>query len=207
VLNISLTDIVYQAGYAGENNHDFGTINPAIVTNDVIHKLDQTNLITYKVYIKKDHTVQSFRYRNGFTLDGNLVTVNNNDLVEVNFTVQSKLDVTVYNIVYTTGYEGYNNGPTSNPTTISYDSTNYDRTSNIGSTTVPTLVTYDKLTNYTITINKHDPSSKLTSFNSRIQYNGGNTQVLNDIYTILSDPIDVTAIDFVYQTGTNSDGT
>jgi hypothetical protein len=205
-LYINITNINYRNGYTGPSSYDFGTVDPSVEFNNVTYNMNFITLVPYKVYIKKDSTVTSFRYRTGFTTYGSLVpAVTTNDLIEVEFTIQSKLNVVVFNTSYATGYEGYNNGPTANPTTILYDSTNYDRASDIGSAVDPILVTYDKLTNYTITINKTDPDSKLANFSWRVQYEGGEN-VSNNVYTILSESINVTAIDFVYQTGTNTDG-
>jgi len=67
--------------------------------------------------------------------------------------------------------------------------------------TPPTLI------EYTISITKTDPNSKLNSFTSDIKYNISQGVVPNAKFTILSNDIIVTAKNLTYTTATNNDGT
>jgi hypothetical protein len=187
-LTIDIDNIVYQDGYTGQTSYSFGNIDPSTVTEDKIFVMDETDLISYDITITKPSTIVSYVYNNSITYTDNIAVVDTYDIITPNKIIN------LTNIIYATGYQG----PTSLTVgTVTFGSIG-DKSYTISS---PTLI------QYTIAINKNDPSSKINSFSSDIKYSVSQEPVANATFTILSEDIVITAKNIVYTTATNSDGT
>jgi hypothetical protein len=167
---------VYEAGYSGPTSYNFGTINPSVITEDVVYSTNLTALVTYTVTVNKPDHIVSFDY------DG--TTYNASSQIDTFTLVSGDLNISITNIVYENGYTGassrnFGTIPSGSTSNVSYN------------LAAPTLITYN------ITVNK---PANITSFDyNSTTYSASNNVI--DTFTVVSLDLPISITNIVYDAG------